>query len=25
LVEALAKQFAHHGRVLKRHRELDAK
>jgi RNase adapter protein RapZ len=25
LVEALAQQFAHHGRVLKRHRELDAK
>jgi len=25
LVESLAKQFAHHGRVLKRHRELDAR
>lgn len=25
LVEALARQFAHHGQVLKRHRELDAK
>ncbi len=25
LVETLAKLFAHHGRVLKRHRELDAK
>ena len=25
LVEALMKQFAHHGKVLKRHRELDAR
>jgi UPF0042 nucleotide-binding protein len=25
LVEALAEQFAHHGKVLKRHRELDAR
>ncbi len=25
LVETLARQFAHHGQVLKRHRELDAK
>jgi UPF0042 nucleotide-binding protein len=25
LVEALARRFAHHGQVLKRHRELDAK
>lgn len=25
LVETLAQQFAHHGRVLKRHRELDAR
>ncbi|RZL32663.1 MAG: RNase adaptor protein RapZ, partial [Rubrivivax sp.] len=25
LVEMLARQFGHHGHVLKRHRELDAK